>query len=55
MFNGKNNASEKDKTISNDIAGNSISSNTQDVEELLQKYDKEEGNKRKLTDRKSVV
>lgn len=55
MFNGKNNASEKDKTISNDIAGNSISSNTQDVEELLQKYDKEEGNKRKLTGKAALL
>src|SRR5690554_6275546 len=28
--------------------GNSISNDNQDVEELLQKYDKEEGSKRKL-------
>ena len=46
---------EKDKTISNDTAGNSISDNTQDVDELLKKYDKEEGNKRKLTGKTALI
>ncbi len=46
---------EKDKTIGNDELGNSISNESQDVEELLVKYDKEEGNKRKLVGKTALL